>query len=100
VDSLEKLLEKCSGMTHLGLSGSCAFESGPEVLWRLPDWLPRLQFLDISGNPWVTENLLRNLFGDYNLRHPQILQIKAVGCLPQTSQVALELEYREQFVTK
>lgn len=100
VDSLEQLLEKCSGMTHLGLSGSCAYESGPEVLWRLPVWLPRLEFLDVSGNPWVTENLLRNIFDEYNLRFPQVLRIKAVGCLPLTAQVALELEFGDQFSTK
>lgn len=94
---LEKLLETCSSLSHLGLSGSCAYESGPEVLFRLPEWLPQLQFLDISGNPWVTENLLRKVFDEYNHRYPQVLQIKAVGCLPQTGQVTLELEYGSQF---
>jgi hypothetical protein len=100
LEGLEKLLEKCSALTHLGLSGSCACESGPELLWLLPDWLPQLQFLDLSGNPWVTENLLRKLFDDYSLRYPQVLLIKAVGCLPQTNQISLEIEYGDQFLTK
>jgi hypothetical protein len=100
VEGLEKLLESCSGLTHLGLSGTCAFESGPDVLSRLPDWLPNLQHLDISGNAWITENLLRKVFDAYSLRYPQVLQISAVGCLPPTSQASLELEYGDQFITK
>ena len=99
LESLELLLESCSALTHLGLSGTCAYESGPEVLWRLPDWLPHLQYLDVSGNPWITEILLRRLFEEYSLRHPQILWIKGVGCLPPSSRVSLELEYGDRFIS-
>ena len=99
LESLEILLASCSALTHLGLSGTCAYDSGPDVLWRLPDWLPHLQYLDVSGNPWVTEILLRRLFEEYSLRHAQILRIKGVGCLPPSSRVSLELDYSDQFVS-
>lgn len=99
LESLEKLLESCSALTHLGLSGTCAYESGPDVLWRLPDWLPKLQYLDVSGNPWVTEILLRKLLEEYSLRYPQILRIKAVGCLAPSCRVSLELDFGDQFIS-
>jgi hypothetical protein len=98
-DCISELLSTCSSITHLGLSGSCTYESGPEILWKVADWLPQLIFIDLSGCTWVTEALLRQLFSIYNERYPQVLQIRAVSCMAQTSQVSLEMEYGNQFLT-
>jgi len=99
-DSIKKLLETCSSLTHLSLNSCCTFESGPEVLWQLHEWLPRLTFLDLSGNAWVTEELLRKLFLIYCQSYSQVLQVKAVGCLTQTSKISLELDFGNQFICK
>ena len=91
-----ELLDVCRGISHLSLSGSLEFSSGPEIVWKLPNLLPNLQYIDLSGNAWVTENLIRNLLEKFNLNQPQILQVNVAGCLPPTHLVSLQLDYGEQ----
>mmetsp|Transcript_11840 Transcript_11840/g.18175 ORF Transcript_11840/g.18175 Transcript_11840/m.18175 type:complete len:355 (-) Transcript_11840:73-1137(-) len=94
-ETFEKLFSYSSMTTHLSLTHCCTFESGPEVLWRLHEWLPRILFLDLSGNAWITEELIRALFREYK---ENSFQIKAIGCLPQTSEVSLELDFGSRFM--
>lgn len=92
-NTLSVLLQKCSGITHLGLVGSLGYESGPEILWKLQDLLPKLKVLDLSSTPWLTEGLLRGLFKSYNRE----LTVKATGSLPLTSQISMEMDYPHTF---
>ena len=125
VDVLRQVLGVCPLLTHLGLSGSLTYDRGPDVLWNLSEWVPRLQVLDVSGNTgWITEPLLRSVYESYMaLRvggggatiafldgdegdHPQPperpqkyqhILIKATGCLVRSSQLVLEAEYGTLF---
>ena len=104
-DTLQQLLQKCaSTLTHLGLVACLDSESGPEVLWNLSNWAPHLQVLDVSHSTWVTEGLLRELYRSYSQaaatntngirrQSSSSLLVKAVGCLPATSEIAMELEF-------
>lgn len=93
LDTLSILLQKCSGITHLGLMGSLSYESGPEFLWNIHNWLPNLQVLDLSHTPWLTEGLVRGILEAYGCK----LIVKATGSLPLTSQVTLENDYPKHF---
>jgi hypothetical protein len=95
-ECVEKLLSSCTSLTHLGISGTFSYESGPEVLQHLPDWLPKLLFLDLTGNHWVNEALVRRLLKEYKVRHHRLLRISCSGCMPPTSQHSLELEFHDQ----
>jgi len=93
VETLSALLRKCGGITHLGIVGSLGYNSGPEILWKMHDLLPKLQVLDLSHTPWLTEELVRGIFKAYG----GVLTIKAVGSLPLTDQVSLENDYPNHF---
>ena len=127
VDLLQQVLKVCPMLTHLGLSGSLTYDRGPDVLWNLSEWVPRLQVLDVSGNAgWVTEPLLRSVYESYqalrtgggavfsadpdrdeecdNPQQPdgqqqryQHILIKATGCLVRSSQLLLEAEFGTLF---
>ena len=81
VDLLQQVLQVCPLLTHLGLSGSLTYDRGPDVLWKLSEWAPRLQVLDVSGNTsWVTEPLLRCVYESYYaLRSESPLTCRSVG---------------------
>lgn len=69
-DVVMRLLEKCSGVTHLSLAGSFVGGAdggggGVEVVERLPLVLPNLQVLDLTRCPWVTPTLLDGVLGRY-----------------------------------
>ena len=70
--ALERLLTKCSCITHLSLAGSLNAEDGPQVLLHLPQWLPGLQVLDLSQCSWVTAELLYVYSNHYENRGPKV----------------------------
>jgi hypothetical protein len=97
-ECVEKLFRSCTTLTHLGISGTFSYESGPEILQLLPDWLPRLQVLDLTGNRWVNETLLRHLLNAFRVRHDRLLRISCLGCMPPTSLHSLEVEFPDQVI--
>jgi hypothetical protein len=80
--ALERLLTKCSCITHLSLVGSLSAADGPQVLLHLPQWLPGLQVLDLSQCPWVTAELLHVFSKNYEDRGPKVY---SKGCATMTT---------------
>jgi hypothetical protein len=69
---LLRFLEKCSGVTHLSLSGS-TFEDddddvdGRSIMNELPRALPQLQVLDLTRCVWVTtKSMIFNMIRQYS----------------------------------
>jgi hypothetical protein len=66
-----QLLEKCSGITHMSISGSTFREGNVEeyqnetILSELPTILPQLEVLDVTRCAWVTRSLLSRMLKDY-----------------------------------
>jgi len=120
---LEQVLRLCPMLTHLGLSGSLPYDDGPDALWNLSQWAPRLQLLDVSANAWITAPLLRSVYESFcamrlasantvsssinssagsgiSCRHQgrnNSLVIRARGCLSKSNQLIMKAEFGTLF---
>jgi len=55
-----------NGNATNAMSSSSKDRRPDDVFWNLCAWVPRLQVLDVSGNPsWVSEPLLRSVYESY-----------------------------------
>ena len=82
---LLQFLEKCSGITHLSLSGSTldcdcdengttTTSSNNNILYELPRVLPQLQVLDVTrcSNTWITtKSMIFNMLQQYSRNRKQ-----------------------------